>query len=58
MLKCSFQRDKDRCYSQKDILTKYGMVNIVEAQVVDNTFKFNLEFRNVVLSRGMHRKVF
>ena len=41
-----------------DILTKYGMVNIIEAQVVDNTFKFDLEFRNAVLSRGMHHKVF
>jgi hypothetical protein len=44
--------------SQMDILTKCGMVNIIEAQVVDNTFKFDLEFRNAVLSRGMHHKVF
>ena len=41
-----------------DILTKYGMVNTIEAQVVDNSFKFDLEFRNAVLSRGMHHKVF
>jgi len=56
-LKCSFQRDKGGCYSQ-NILTKYGMINIVESQVVDNTFKFDLEFRNAVLSRGVHHKVF
>ena len=41
-----------------DILTKYGMVNIIETQVVDNTFKFDFEFRNAVLSKGMHHKVF
>ena len=41
-----------------DILTKYGMAHIDEAQVHDIAFIFDLEFRNVVLSRGMHHKVF
>ena len=41
-----------------DILTKYGMVHVDEAQVVDNTFKFDPEFRNALLSRGIHHKVF
>ena len=45
-------------YSHMDILTKYSMVNIIEAQVVDNTFKFVPEFRNALLSRGIHHKVF
>jgi len=41
-----------------DILTNYGMAHIDEAQVHDIAFIFDLEFRNVVLSRGMHHKVF
>ena len=57
-LKCSFQRDKDGCNSQMDILTKYGMVHVDEAQVHDVAFIFDLEYRNAVLSRGMHHKVF
>ena len=56
--KCSFQRDKDGCNSQMDLLTKYGMVHVDEAQVHDFVFIFNFEYRYAVLSRGMHHKVF
>ena len=41
-----------------DILTKYGMVHVDEAQAHDVTFIFDLKYRNAVLSRGMHHKVF
>ena len=57
-LKCSFQRDKDGCNSQMDILTKYGMVHVDEAQVHAIAFIFDLEYRYAVLSRGMHHKVY
>ena len=41
-----------------DLLTKYGMVHVDEAQVYDFVFIFNFEYRYAVLSRGMHHKVF
>ena len=41
-----------------DILTKYGMVHVDEAQVHDFAFIFDLEYRYAVLSRRMHHKVF
>ena len=50
-LKCSFQKDKDGCNSQMDLLTKYVMVHVDEAQVHDFAFIFNFEYMYAVLSR-------
>ena len=41
-----------------DILAKYGMVHVDEAQVHDIAFIIDLEYRYAILSRGMHHKVY
>jgi hypothetical protein len=46
-------KTKAKLKALKWILLKYCNIEDIQAQEVDNVFLFNLEYRYVVLSRGM-----